>query len=566
MPANTDPNTQKLIAPPDAATVTAPPPVPSPAPAPAVQPAVQPAAPPAAQPAAQPAAAPIAPNPYQAQNPTPVNPVTGAFDESKSAAARVNSIINEDSPLMQTAARKAQEQANMRGLRNSTMAIQAGQQAVIETATPLALSDSGASATQDLANQAVRNKSQEFNSTLMEQARQSKADVASRETIAKLDADTRVQVQNLQGKYQTAIAGDANIKSTWDAAMQQIALIQNNPEISGTRGPNQEPSPKEQQIQNIMNGFGSYAKFWSSRTGGDVTELLKFGIQPVLPAEAVKPGGADGNNGKGDAPAPDPAAGPTTTSGGSAGGVGGGEGGSSAPAGGNIGTGVSNSVAGAVGSVAGPVGTLGAVAVNSAINASANTPSQADQAVADAMSQADTTNSTPAATAAAVAAAQSAAQQGLTQGQINAAVNNSLAAAQSAQNDANTLADAQAQSQDNEGGSGGGKVLCTAMNDLYGLPYTENRIWIAYAAKHLTPAHQRGYHRLFLPVVKYAFKSGNSLPKRAVRAFMMWGTRYRTWDLANEMAGRNPQPIRRILLRRPLEWAVAQFGKERSHG
>lgn len=93
-----------------------------------------------------------------------IEPVTQNFDESKGVAGRVDSIIKSDSPLMQTARTRAAQQANAKGLRNSSMAVQAGQQAVIETATPIASADASLFQQQQLKNQDARNSTNQFNS------------------------------------------------------------------------------------------------------------------------------------------------------------------------------------------------------------------------------------------------------------------------------------------------------------------------------------------------------------------------------------------------------------------
>lgn len=93
-----------------------------------------------------------------------IAPVTQDFDEDKSTAGRVNSIINTGSPLMKTAATKAAQAMQARGLRNSSMAVQAGQQAVIETALPIAQTDANLFQQQALANQNARNTAAQFNS------------------------------------------------------------------------------------------------------------------------------------------------------------------------------------------------------------------------------------------------------------------------------------------------------------------------------------------------------------------------------------------------------------------
>lgn len=88
------------------------------------------------------------------------------------------------------------------------------------------------------------------------------------------------------------------------------------------------------------------------------------------------------------------------------------------------------------------------------------------------------------------------------------------------------------------GGDGGGsKIICTAMNHAYGFGSFRNAIWIAYADKHLTKAHEVGYHTLFLPLVDFGFKRGDAKPKLVVRKILEWGTRHRSMDIRAEMRG-----------------------------
>lgn len=89
------------------------------------------------------------------------------------------------------------------------------------------------------------------------------------------------------------------------------------------------------------------------------------------------------------------------------------------------------------------------------------------------------------------------------------------------------------------GGGGGGdsKIVCTAMNHAYGFGSFRNAIWLKYASKHLTKAHEAGYHALFLPLVDYGFKQGDATPNRLVRKCLEHVARHRSADLRAEMRG-----------------------------
>ena len=108
--------------------------------------------------------------------------------------------------------------------------------------------------------------------------------------------------------------------------------------------------------------------------------------------------------------------------------------------------------------------------------------------------------------------------------------------------------------------SGGGKIVCTAMNHAYGFGSFRNRIWLAYAAKNLTKAHEVGYHTMFLPLVNAGYKQDKWFSK-PLRAVLENIARHRSADLRAEMRGgkrdRVGQAYRFIL--EPLCYAVGKL-------
>jgi hypothetical protein len=124
------------------------------------------------------------------------------------------------------------------------------------------------------------------------------------------------------------------------------------------------------------------------------------------------------------------------------------------------------------------------------------------------------------------------------------------------------LAAQEAGMNDSGGGDGGGssKIVCTAMNHAYGFGSFRNKIWLTYSAKHLTKAHEVGYHALFLPLVSAGYRQDKwySKPLRAVLENI---ARHRSADLRAEMRGtkrdRVGQAYRFIL--EPLCYAVGKL-------
>ena len=111
------------------------------------------------------------------------------------------------------------------------------------------------------------------------------------------------------------------------------------------------------------------------------------------------------------------------------------------------------------------------------------------------------------------------------------------------------------------GGGGGGKIICTAMNHAYGFGSFRNAIWIKYADKHLTKAHEVGYHTLFLPLVDFGFKRGDGKINLVVRKVLEWGTRHRSTDLRAELRNKKRDTTGRIirLIFEPLCYAVGKL-------
>jgi hypothetical protein len=87
---------------------------------------------------------------------------------------------------------------------------------------------------------------------------------------------------------------------------------------------------------------------------------------------------------------------------------------------------------------------------------------------------------------------------------------------------------------DNEADSeSSGKIICTAMNASYGFGSYRQAIWLNYSNKHLTKAHEVGYHTLFLPLVYLAYTKDIKF----IRTLLEHGTRRRTADLRAELKG-----------------------------
>jgi hypothetical protein len=80
-----------------------------------------------------------------------------------------------------------------------------------------------------------------------------------------------------------------------------------------------------------------------------------------------------------------------------------------------------------------------------------------------------------------------------------------------------------------QGNNGGGKIVCTAMNEAYGFGSFRQAIWLKQSAG-LDPAYQRGYHAMFVPLLRFA-RGGQSWPRRLTWRALQHIARHRTADI-----------------------------------
>jgi hypothetical protein len=94
---------------------------------------------------------------------------------------------------------------------------------------------------------------------------------------------------------------------------------------------------------------------------------------------------------------------------------------------------------------------------------------------------------------------------------------------------------------------GGGKIVCTAMNKAYGFGSFRQAIWLQHSANMPNAKTiEKGYHKLFLPVVAFAFSDKQTFARKLVRKVSEHIARHRTADLWKEMRGKRRDPLGRI--------------------
>jgi hypothetical protein len=110
----------------------------------------------------------------------------------------------------------------------------------------------------------------------------------------------------------------------------------------------------------------------------------------------------------------------------------------------------------------------------------------------------------------------------------------------------------------------GGKIVCTAMNKAYGFGSFRQAIWLQHSATMPNAKTiEKGYHKLFLPVVAFAFSDKQTFARKLVRKVSEHIARHRTADLWKEMRGKKRDPLGRLYraIIEPMCYIAGKVGK-----
>lgn len=149
-------------------------------------------------------------------------------------AWQMEQLLNQDSPYMQVARQRAEEQAQRFGLLGSSMSVGAGHRAAIESAMPIAQQDAQTSAKYGLQQQAAENQigtieaETELGSALMQQrmALEKQAQVLDQSfklAAQGLDFESQTILADIQGRWQL-VTNDANLRL--EAALKEKLNLQ----------------------------------------------------------------------------------------------------------------------------------------------------------------------------------------------------------------------------------------------------------------------------------------------------------------------------------------------------
>jgi hypothetical protein len=198
-----------------------------------------------------------------ATTPTSYTPTLGTVSNKETVSGQVNDLLNNDNPIMQTARSQASQAANSRGLLNSSMAVQAGEQAAINSALPIATQDAATYHDTATRNQEASNTGGQFNSNAANQLQ-----------LQGLRGDQAGQVANIEANYKTLMQTSASATQLFTESTKAIGAILDDPNTTQE----QKQAAIDKQLALLQSGLSAIGS-----TGNvDLTSLLDFsGVSPT---------------------------------------------------------------------------------------------------------------------------------------------------------------------------------------------------------------------------------------------------------------------------------------------
>ena len=158
-------------------------------------------------------------------------------DNNKSTVqGQMTGLLSTDSPYVQVARTGAAQQANSRGLLNTSMAVTAGEDAAIRSALPIAQQDANTynqigqfntSMINDMTktNLTAKNAAGQFNAQQKGDISKVNAELTSRYDLAKIDSGTKLQMADIEAGYKTLLGANESAYNMYQQALKNITDI-----------------------------------------------------------------------------------------------------------------------------------------------------------------------------------------------------------------------------------------------------------------------------------------------------------------------------------------------------
>lgn len=188
---------------------------------------------------------------------------------TETVQGQMQGLMRSDNPLIEQARTGANQQMNSRGLLNSSMAVQASDQAAYNAALPIAQADANIYGTASQQNMATQNEALRTNASFANDAGKLNLGAEMDTLKSNLDTATKVRLTNIEADYKTLIQTSASAGEIYKGTLSAIANI--------TADPNMTAASKATAMNGLFSRMGVAMNLIGSINGVDVSGLLDFG-------------------------------------------------------------------------------------------------------------------------------------------------------------------------------------------------------------------------------------------------------------------------------------------------
>jgi len=193
------------------------------------------------------------------------------------ATDQLGSILDKGGALMQQSANMGNAQAAQRGLLNSSMGIQAAQNAMIQNASPLAQANANAinqnnQFNAQSTNQTLGQNTQNQQQTNLQNAQQSNAistwnaGQQNEAQLKTLDINSRETLANIEANYKTLMQTNSSASGMYEQMLKNLSDIQGNKDM--------DAGTKASAIQNQLTYLRTGMSMLQNMSG--ITGLITF--------------------------------------------------------------------------------------------------------------------------------------------------------------------------------------------------------------------------------------------------------------------------------------------------
>lgn len=200
-------------------------------------------------------------------------PTARQIDPAKeTVAGQFNTLTASDNPLIQMGRTRGVQQANQRGLINSTMAIGAADTAAYQAALPIAQTDAATYTQQARDNQAYSNEALKFTAGAANEAAGRDLTAWTDMAKANMDSAMKTQLATIEADYKTVMQSSATAAEMYKQAMKNITDIAANKDM--------DAAAKTLATQNQFYALKSGMELAGAMANLDLGSLLNFGSAP----------------------------------------------------------------------------------------------------------------------------------------------------------------------------------------------------------------------------------------------------------------------------------------------